>query len=207
MTAMVRQVAQELDNRMTAANRLSRPLSGPPPGRDDLSMVVHRRNASAPNDAPTRSSSLRVAAAGCVVAAAALLSGCASATSTLHDAVGQGIAAVETARLVVEQRLDDRTFTTTATATLGDARRELVDASTAVAETDAATATDAAYRDDVLNALGVGLDAVNDAHDALAGVGSLEASVPQLEEAATGLEQLEEPPAASGITGTVGEAR
>ena len=71
-----------------------------------------------------------------------------------QDAVGQGIAAVETARLVVEQQLDDRTFTTTATATLGDARRELVDASTAVAETDATTATDAAYRDDVLDALG-----------------------------------------------------
>ena len=125
----------------------------------------------------------------------------------MQDAVGQGIAAVETARLVVEQQLDDRTFTTTATATLGDARRELVAASTAVAETDATTATDAAYRDDVLDALGAGLDAVNDARDALAGVGSLEATVPQLEEAATGLEQLEEPPAASGTTGTVGEAR
>ena len=49
----------------------------------------------------------------------------------------------------------------------------------------------------MLKALGVGLDAVNDARDALAGVGSLEATVPQ----------LEEPPAASGITGTDGEAR
>ena len=62
------------------------------------------------------------------------------------------------------------------------------------------------------DALGVGLDAVNDARDALAGVGSLEATVPQLEEAATGLEQLEEPPAASGTDGRAdadgeGEAR
>ena len=151
--------------------------------------------------APARSSAVRVAASGCLVIAAALLAGCTTATTTAQDAVGQGIAAVETARLVVEQHLDDRTFTTTATATLGDARRELVDASTAVAETDATTATDAAYRDDVLHALGVGLDAVNDARDALAGVGSLEATVPQLEDAATGLEELEEPPAASGIDG------
>ena len=42
---------------------------------------------------------------------------------------------------------------------------------------------------------------MNDARDALAGVGSLEATVPQLEDAATGLEELEEPPAASGIDG------
>ena len=54
----------------------------------------------------------------------------------MEDAVAQGIAAVETARLVVEQELDDRTFATTATATLGDARRELVDAGTTVSETD-----------------------------------------------------------------------
>jgi hypothetical protein len=150
---------------------------------------------------------VRVAASGGLVIAAAMLVGCTSATTMAQDAVGQGIAAVETARLVVEQHLDDRTFTTTATATLGDARRELVDASTAVAETDATTAADAAYRDDVLRALGVGLDAVNDARDALGGVGSLEATVPQLEDAATGLEELEEPPAASGTDGRAADGR
>ena len=170
-------------------------------------MMLDRGKASALDDAPTRRVAVRVAASACLIVAAAMLAGCASASSVVHDAIGQGLAAVETARIVVEQQLDDRTFTTTATATLGDARRELVGASTAVAETDATTATDAEYRDDVLKALGVGLDAVNDARDALAGVGSLEATVPQLEEAATGLEQLEEPPAASGITGTDGEAR
>ena len=154
-----------------------------------------------------RRAAARAAASASLLALTALLIGCTSPSQATQDAVGQGIAAVETARLVVEQQLDDRTFTTTATATLGDARRELVGASTAVAETDATTATDAAYRDDVLDALGVGLDAVNDARDALAGVGSLEATVPQLEEAATELEQLEEPPAASGTTGTDGEAR
>ena len=177
---------------------------------DDLSMRLDRRNAAAANGAlgpaPARPSALRVATSGGLVIAAALLAGCTSATTTAQDAVGQGIAAVETALLVVEQHLDDRTFTTTATATLGDARRELVDASTTVAETDATTATDAAYRDDVLRALGVGLDAVNDARDALAGVGSLEATVPQLEDAATGLEQLEEPPAASGTDGRAPDA-
>ena len=170
-------------------------------------MLFDGGNASGPDDAPVGSKASRVAASGCLVIAAALLSGCASASSTLQDAVGQGIAAVQTARLIVEQELDDRTFTTTATATLGDARRELVDASTAVAETDATTTTDAAYRDDVLTALGDGLDAVNDARDALAGVGSLEATVPQLEAAATELEQLEEPPTASATTGPVGDAR
>jgi len=170
-------------------------------------MMLDRGKASALNDAPTRRVAVRVAASACLIVAAAGLAGCANASSAVQDAVGQGIAAVETARLVVEQQLDDRTFSTTATATLGDARRELVGASTAVAETDATTATDAAYRDDVLDALGVGLDAVNDARDALAGVGSLEATVPQLEEAATGLEQLEEPPAASGTTDADGEAR
>jgi hypothetical protein len=160
-----------------------------------------------------RPSTTRVAAFGCLALAATMLAGCASATSTAQDAVGQGVAAVETARLVVEQELDDRTFTTTATATLGDARRELVDAATAVGEADAATATDAAYRDDVLDALGAGLDAVNEARDALAGIGSLEATVPKLEEAATGLEELEQPPAASGTDGRAadvdddGEAR
>jgi hypothetical protein len=154
-----------------------------------------------------RGAAARAAASASLVALTALLIGCTSPSQAMQDAVSQGIAAVETARLVVEQQLDDRTFSTTATAMLGDARRELVDASTAVAETDATSATDAAYRDDVLSALGEGLDAVNDARDALSGVGSLEATVPQLEDAATGLEELEEPPAASGTAGADGEAR
>ena len=126
-----------------------------------------------------------------MLAAALLLAGCTSAAATMEQAVGQGIAAVETARLVVEQELDDRTFTTTATATLGDARRELVGAATTVSQTDVTSESDAAYRDEVLAALGDGLDAVNDARAALGGVGSLDAAVPQLEDAAAGLEGLE----------------
>ena len=126
-----------------------------------------------------------------MLAAALLLTGCTSATATMEDAVAQGLAAVETARLVVEQELDDRTFTTTAKATLGDARRELVGAATTVSQTDVASESDAAYRTLVLSALGDGLDAVNDARAALGGVGSLEAAVPQLENAAAGLEDLE----------------
>jgi hypothetical protein len=136
--------------------------------------------------------STRRAASGCLVLAAALLlTGCTSATATMEDAVGQGLAAVETARLVVEQELDDRTFTTTAKATLGDARRELVAAATTVSQTDVASESDAAYRTLVLSALGDGLDAVNDARAALGGLGSLEATVPQLEDAADGLEDVE----------------
>jgi hypothetical protein len=126
-----------------------------------------------------------------VLAAALLLTGCTSAAATMEQAVGQGVAAVETARLVVEQELDDRTFTPTAKTTLGDARRELVGAATTVSETDVSSETDAAYRDEVLAALGDGLDAVNDARAALGGVGSLDATVPQLEDAADGLEDLE----------------
>jgi hypothetical protein len=129
-----------------------------------------------------------------VLAAALLLTGCTSASAAMQDAVGQGIAAVETARLVVDQELDDRTFQTTAIATLGDARQELVGATTTVSETDVTSESDAAYREDVLAALGDGLEAVNDARDALGGVGSLEATVPQLEDAARGLERLEDGP-------------
>ena len=96
--------------------------------------AIERRSATA----------MRVAASRFVVMATTVLAGCSSASSAVHDAVGQGIAAVETARLVVEQQLDGRTFSTTATATLGDARRELVDASTTVAETDVTRRADAA---------------------------------------------------------------
>ena len=134
----------------------------------------------------------RVASAAVVALSIAVLTGCTSPRATYESAVGQGLAAVETALLAVEQELGDRTFTTTALATLGDARRELVDASTSVAETDAENATDAALRADVLDALDAGLAAVNEARDAMsAGVGSLEATTPQLEDAADGLEALE----------------
>ncbi|RZS68718.1 hypothetical protein EV187_1154 [Agromyces ramosus] len=126
-----------------------------------------------------------------VVALAAALTGCASAASTLNDATGQGLAAVQTAALVVEQELDDRTFPTTATATLGDARRELVAASTAASETDVTASSDAELREAVLEALDEGLRAVNDARDAMAGLGSLEATLPSLEQAAEQLEDLE----------------
>lgn len=140
--------------------------------------------------------------AGVVAAAAvsiAVLAGCSSPEATFDSAVGQGIAAVETAVVAVDQQLADRTFTTTALTTLGDARRELVDASTSVAETDAADPSDAALRAEVLGALDAGLAAVNEARDAMAaGVGSLEATVPLLEDAADELEALEQRVAASG---------
>ncbi|TYL53281.1 hypothetical protein [Agromyces mariniharenae] len=134
----------------------------------------------------------RVAASGALVLAVVLLAGCASPDATFEAAVGQGVAAIETARLVVDQELDGRTFPTTALATLGDARRELVDATDQVAETDAAAPAEAETRTEVLDALDAALDAVNAARDALAsGVGSLEAVVPQLDAAADGLTALE----------------
>lgn len=130
-----------------------------------------------------------VAAAGVSIA---VLAGCSSPEATFESAVGQGIAAVESAVLAVDQELDGRTFTTTALTTLGDARRELVDASTSVAETAASDPSDAALRAEVLGALDAGLAAVNEARDAMAaGVGSLEATVPLLEDAADELEALE----------------
>lgn len=140
----------------------------------------------------------RSAALSPILAVAALsLAGCASAASTFDDAVGQGIAAVETARLVVEQQLDGRTFDTTTITTLGDARRELVSASTTVSQTDASTAHDAELRTDVLAALADAVEAVNDAHDAMAGIGALDDVVPALEQAADELEALETRTAAS----------
>ena len=147
----------------------------------------------------TRAASRTAGAAAAAAVTVAILAGCSSPEATFESAVGQGIAAVETAVVAVDQQLADRTFTTTALATLGDARRELVDASTSVAETDAADPSEAALRAEVLGALDAGLDAVNEARDAMAaGVGSLGATVPQLEDAADELEALEPRIAAGG---------
>lgn len=146
----------------------------------------------------------RVATSVWVVALAAALTGCTSAASTLHDATGQGLAAVQTAALVVEQELDDRTFPTTATTTLGDARRELVAASTAASETDVTAASDAELREAVLDALDDGIRAVNDARDAMAGLGSLEATLPSLQQAAEQLEDLEAQAATAQATTAAG---
>ncbi|MGW9182980.1 hypothetical protein [Agromyces sp. NPDC055661] len=143
--------------------------------------------------ASRRSRAASAAASAALVLAVPLLAGCASPEATFEAAVGQGVAATETARLVVDQQLDERTFTTTALATLGDARRELVAASGEVAGTDAASEAESETRTEVLDALDAALDAVNAARDALAsGVGSLEAVVPQLDAAADGLTALEQ---------------
>jgi len=128
--------------------------------------------------------------AGVVAVAASVLTGCTSPGAQFDQAVGQGFAAVETARLAVALELDDRTFPTVTGTALEDARRELVDASTTVAETDAASASDAAFRADVIDALALGVDAVNEALDAMAGIGSLAAAEPALEQAADALDDL-----------------
>jgi hypothetical protein len=128
--------------------------------------------------------------AGVVAVAASVLTGCTSPAAQFDQAVGQGFAAVETARLAVALELDDRTFPTVTGTALEDARRELVDASTTVAETDAASASDTAFRADVLDALALSVDAVNEALDAMAGIGSLAAAEPALEQAADALDDL-----------------
>ncbi|MFE6253684.1 hypothetical protein [Agromyces sp. NPDC057865] len=159
--------------------------------------------ASMTGQASRRSRMARAAASAVLVVAVSLLAGCASPDATFEAAVGQGVAATETARLVVDQQLDERTFTTTALATLGDARRELVAASGQVAGTDAASEAESETRTEVLDALDAALDAVNAARDALAsGVGSLEAVVPQLDAAADGLTALE--PTVADTTGSDG---
>jgi hypothetical protein len=132
---------------------------------------------------------------------AILLIGCTSAETRVEDAIGQGIAAVETASLAVEQELADRTLSTVTVTALGDARRELVDATTSVSETDATTEADAALRTEALAALALGVDAVNDARDAMAGLGSLEATEVRLDEAAAALEAVETQSAASAERG------
>jgi len=133
----------------------------------------------------------RIAAGAWGVALVAALAGCASPAATLDGATGQGVSAVATARVVVQQDLDRRTFDTTAIATLGDARTELTDAATTVSETDVTTAEDAAWRAELADALARGIRAVNAARDAMAGVGSLEEALAELETAATELEGLE----------------
>lgn len=140
--------------------------------------------------ARSRGRAPRAIAAGLLTVAASVLTGCTSPSAQFDQAVAQGFAAVETARLAVALELDDRTFPTVTGTALEDARRELVDASTAVAETDAASASDAASRADVLDALALGVDAVNEALDAMAGIGSLAAVEPALEEAADALDDL-----------------
>lgn len=126
------------------------------------------------------------------------LTGCTSVQSTVDAAIGQGIAAIGTAQLAVDQQIDDRTFSTVTVTALGDARRELVDASNTVAQTDATTDDEAALRTDTLEALALGVDAVNDARDAMAGVGSLEASEASLDAAAHALDALQTEASANG---------
>ena len=139
---------------------------------------------------PGRARARAAVAAGLLAVAASALTGCTSPGAQFDQAVGQGFAAVETARLAVALELDDRTFPTVTGTALEDARRELIDASTVVAETDAASPSDAAARAEVLDALALGVDAVNDALDAMAGIGSLAAVEPALEEAAGALDDL-----------------
>ena len=131
--------------------------------------------------------------AGVLAVAASVLTGCTNPGPTFDQAVAQGFTAVETARLAVELELEDRTFANTTTTTLEDARRELVDAASAVSETDATSAADAALRADLLDALGLGVHAVNQALDAMAGIGSLDAVEPALEDAAAALDDLGAP--------------
>jgi hypothetical protein len=149
---------------------------------------------------PRPHASARVLRSIGVVALAALLAltACSTPAQRFDDAVGQGLAAVETARLAIEQQADERVFTTVTTTALADARRELLDAVTSVSETDAVREIEAARRTDVLEALRSGLDAVNDARDAMAGLGSLDASADGLEDAAAALAALER--RASGAT-------
>ncbi|RXZ72743.1 hypothetical protein [Agromyces albus] len=139
-----------------------------------------------------RGRSKRAQALAPLLALTIVLSGCSSPASTFDQAIGQGVAAVETARIAVDQQLDDRIFPTTTITALGDARRELVDASTSVSETDTSTESDAALRTDLLEALALGVTGVNRARDAMGGTGSLEDAVPALERASDALEALEE---------------
>ncbi|MBT2516729.1 hypothetical protein J7E29_04730 [Streptomyces sp. ISL-90] len=139
-----------------------------------------------------RGRSARAWALAPLLALTVVLSGCSSPASTFDQAIGQGIAAVETARIAVEQQLDERIFPTTTITALGDARRELVDASTSVSETDTSTESDAALRTDLLEALALGVAGVNEARDAMGGNGSLEDAVPALERASDALDAVEE---------------
>ena len=135
------------------------------------------------------------------VLVAAALTACTSATATFESAAGQGVAAVETARLAIDLDERGRAFHTVTLTTLDDARRELLDAVTTVAETDATTEADAATRTDLLDALDLGVAGVNDARDAINGVGTLDDAALQLDASADALRALEAAEASDGGAG------
>ena len=125
-----------------------------------------------------------------VLVLACALTACSSPAQAFDQAAEQGVAATGTAELVIRQDLDGRTFDTTAVATLGDARTELVDATSAVARTAVTTAADAADRTHLLDLLAECLDAVDAATDAVQGGASADARDAQLDDAMQELERL-----------------
>ena len=129
------------------------------------------------------------------MAATALLSivaltACTSPTARVDDAVDQSIAAIASARIALDLQGDGRMFTTTASATVTDARRELIGASRSVAETDATTAAEADHRDETQTAVTDAIVAVDSAADALAGVGDLDTALREVEHAESVLRDL-----------------
>ena len=130
-----------------------------------------------------------VTAATALLAIAAL-SACSSPAAQIDDAVDQSIAAIATARIALDLQGDGRLFTTTASAAVTDARRELIGASRSVAETDAATPEEADRRDETQAVLTEAIVAVDSAADALAGVGDPDAALDEVEASEAALRDL-----------------
>jgi len=132
------------------------------------------------------------ATAAAAVLAIAALTACSSPTARVDDAVDQSIAAIASARIALDLQADGRMFTTTASATVTDARRELIGASRSVAETDATTTAEADRRDETQAAVTDAIVAVDSAADALAGVGDLDTALREVERSESVLRALAE---------------
>ncbi|MBM7502964.1 hypothetical protein ACFPER_05760 [Agromyces aurantiacus] len=107
------------------------------------------------------------------IATALLLTGCASTSDQVTDAVDQSVAALATARLALDLDAGERIFRTTSTTAVEDARREAVDAARTVGQLDAADETEAGRRAEALDALDDAVRSLDAAADALGGVGDL----------------------------------
>lgn len=106
-----------------------------------------------------------------LLATALLLTGCASPSEEVAEAIDQAVAATATARLALDLDLEERIFRTTSSTAVEDARREAADAARTVAGIDATEESEAGRRTEALDALDEAVRSLDAAVDALGGVG------------------------------------
>jgi hypothetical protein len=133
------------------------------PGGGSVAIVGHAR-ARASLRRNRRGQHPWRASPAALLAAALLLTGCTSPSDQVADAIDQAVAATATARLALDLDRDDRIFRPTSMTAVEDARREAADAARTVAGIDVTDESEAGRRTEAL-------DALDEAVDALGGVG------------------------------------